>query len=130
MAILVLICKISAVVNKYWALEGTGEPEKIFFWGFDFCWRKYEDITNSELSARRLRIAFHHLESFPRMQYNNQIITKGIWVGLKKKNINNFVLWQAWIGGRPVSSTWTEITDFEMLKAYARERRRNINPCR
>ena len=25
-----------------------------------------------------LQIAFHHLESFPRMKYNNRIITKGI----------------------------------------------------
>ena len=30
-------------------------------------------------TKRRLRIAYNHLESFPRMKYNNQIITKEVF---------------------------------------------------
>ena len=39
---------------------------------------------DTEKERKRLQIAFHHLESFPRMKYNDQMITKGIWEYLKK----------------------------------------------
>ena len=40
--------------------------------------------TDTQTDRQTLRIAFHHLESFPRMKYNNQIITKRYLSELKK----------------------------------------------
>ena len=40
------------------------------------------------LLSARLQLVFHHLESFPKMKYNNQIITKSVVE--KRKNYYQF----------------------------------------
>ena len=42
--------------------------------------------TDRKADRKTLRIAFHHLESIPKMKYNNQIITKRYLNVFEKKN--------------------------------------------
>ena len=66
----------------------------------------------------RLGIEFHHLESFPRMKYN-QTISKRYLSLFEEKKLLTTLLRQTWTGGgRPVSSICTDRTYFKMLKAY------------
>ena len=72
------------------------------------CERKWE----KPIKKKRLRIVFNHLERFPRMKYNNLIITNGIWVWKKPKNYKQLCIKTSMGRWAPCK---LHLTDFKML---------------